>query len=208
MEKFKAVIFDLDGLLVDSEPLALESFQATCTKFGLGDLTHVFMQCVGTNDVLSKSILLHSLPSNVDYEEFDEEWLNAYMILISEPILLKQGVKRVLEHLKSNRAKLKLTNANIIHYFKKVIGGDKVLKSKPDPEIFLKAASRLSVDPSECLAFEDSPNGVQSAVASGMTVVQIPDFIKPDAELLNLGHIVMDSIEEAIDYNFTAEVKS
>lgn len=83
-----------------------------------------------------------------------------------------------------------------------MIGGDQLTHSKPDPEIFLKAASNLLCEPTHCIAFEDSPNGVKSAVSAGMTVVQIPDLIKPDSALLELGHIVLDKISDVLTFNF------
>jgi len=215
MENFEAVVFDMDGLLIDSEKLALEAFKVTCSKYNLKDLTPVFMKCVGTNKMLCQSILQDALEGLMDYKRFIFEWDTVYFSLTSEPIPLMNGVIALLDHIqalkipmivatssKTEKAKLKLNNTNILSYFEHIIGGDQVVHSKPDPEIYLKAASYLSVNSSACLAFEDSANGVRSAVAAGMTVIQIPDLVIPDEDLLNLGHIVLSRIDEAIDYDF------
>jgi beta-phosphoglucomutase-like phosphatase (HAD superfamily) len=90
----------------------------------------------------------------------------------------------------------------LLDYFEIVIGGDQVERGKPDPDIYLKAASALSAAPSKCLALEDSTNGVKAAVAAGMTVVQIPDLVQPNEELLQLGHIVLSSLADVPKYNF------
>jgi HAD superfamily hydrolase (TIGR01509 family) len=216
MKHFKAVIFDMDGLLLDSEKLALDAFQTTCSKFFLGDLTDVFKQCVGANPELGNLILKQGLQGIMNHKEFGKEWDKTYTKLIQDkPVPLKKGVHHLLEHIESistpaavatstitEHAKVTLNDSGIGHYFDIIIGGDQVSSSKPDPEIYLKAASMLSTDPSECLAFEDSPNGVKSAVAAGMTVIQIPDLLQPDEELLKMGHIVLNSLMDVQDYDF------
>jgi beta-phosphoglucomutase-like phosphatase (HAD superfamily) len=103
---------------------------------------------------------------------------------------------------RTKRATEKLGDAGLLDYFKIVIGGDQVEQGKPDPEIYLKAASALSSAPSRCLALEDSANGVKAAVAAGMTVVQIPDLVPPSDELLQLGHIVLSSLADVPKYDF------
>ena len=214
MQKFRAVIFDMDGLLLDSEKLALEAFRATCSKFNLGDLTHVFLRCIGTNTELGNSILKQGLQGVMDHEQFGLEWYDAFTRLtLGKPFPLKEGVENLLAHFqsvpmavatstKTDRAKVKLSDSGILQYFDMIIGGDQVSSSKPDPEIYRKAASELSVEPSVCLALEDSPNGVKSAVAAGMTVIQVPDLLSPDEELLRLGHIVLNSLTEVAGYDF------
>lgn len=216
MRNFKAAIFDMDGLLLDSEKLALDAFQATCSRFCLGDLTDVFKQCIGTNPELGNFILKKGLQGIMDYKEFGLEWDNTYTRLtLGKPVPLKKGAESLLEHIKSinipmavatstrtDRAKVKLSDSGILHFFDIVIGGDQVSNSKPDPEIYIKAAYALSTEPSKCLAFEDSPNGVKSAVAAGLTVIQVPDLVQPDEDLLKMGHIVLSSLADVRDYNF------
>ena len=216
MQTFKAVIFDMDGLLLDSEKLAFNAFQDTCSRFSLGDLTDIFIQCVGTNAELGNRILKKGLQGMMDYKEFCTEWDTRYTGLTQEkPVPLKRGAECLLEHIASmrmpmavatstrtERAKVKLSDSGILHYFDKIIGGEQVSNSKPDPEIYLRAASELSSEPFNSLALEDSPNGVKSAVAAGLTVIQIPDLVQPDENLLKMGHIVLGSLAEVQDYDF------
>lgn len=146
----------------------------------------------------------------MDYEEFGREWYETYTNLSKDnPVPLKDGADCLLQHIKSSGtpmmvatstrtdlAKQKLSDSAILHYFDRVIGGDQVSNSKPDPEIYLRAASELSLTPGDCLALEDSPNGVRAAVAAGFTVIQIPDLVQPDENLLKMGHTVLSSLSE------------
>jgi HAD superfamily hydrolase (TIGR01509 family) len=216
MKNFKAAIFDMDGLLLDSEPLAKKAFDTVCEQYGLGDMTDVFMQFVGTNTKKGNAVIKQAIDNKIDVDEFNTTWRGLYGSWVEhQAVPLKEGVKEVLEYFKSHNtpmavatssktaiAEHKLKKSAILHYFITVIGGDQLTHSKPDPEIFLKAAEHLSCDPKSCIAFEDSPNGVMSAVAADMAVVQIPDLIKPDATLLELNHIVLDEISEAITFDF------
>lgn len=216
MQHFDAVIFDMDGLLLDSETLALSAFEKTCARFELGDLSHVFKSLIGTNTVLGKALLKQGLAGIMDDEMFSADWQENYRAVTEDvPVPLMPGVREFLMHTaalntpmavatssQTAHAKNKLSNAGILDYFRHIIGGDQVGQSKPAPDIYLRAASALSVDPVKCLALEDSANGVRAAVAAGMTVVQIPDLVQPDEELLALGHIVLPSMAKVAEYDF------
>jgi HAD superfamily hydrolase (TIGR01509 family) len=216
MKNFKLAIFDMDGLLLDSELLALKAFKAGCAQFNLGDQTELFMRFVGTNAEKGNAEMKQALDGTIDVDIFIKTWRGIYADWVAKnPVPLKAGVTEVLTHLnslnipiavatstKTTAAESKLKMASIFDHFDIVIGGDQVAHSKPKPDIFLKAAARLSCDPASCIAFEDSPNGVRSAVAAGMTVVQIPDMITPDEALLELGHIVLDNLSDVLTFNF------
>jgi len=95
-------------------------------------------------------------------------------------------------------AQEKLKNSGLLEYFQLVIGGEQVKKGKPNPDIYLHVADRLSVNPQYCLALEDSENGVKSAVSANMRVIQIPDMVQPSDELKQLGHTVLPSLYDVI----------
>ncbi len=217
MKNFEAAIFDMDGLLLDSERLAFETFQDTCEDLKTGDLSVLFKSLLGTNSELGEALLKEGLKEIVDYTVFCKLWDEKYSQLTdSAPIPLKKGVLDLLEHFTkcglpmavatstaTGRAKSKLKSSGITDYFRVIVGGDQVSKSKPNPDIYLRAAAELSCNPTRCLAFEDSANGVKAAVAAEMTVIQIPDLVQPDKELMKLGHIVLSNLAEVIDYRFT-----
>ena len=215
MRRFHAVIFDMDGLLLDSERIALEAFQDTCAYFRIGDQTELFKRCIGINQTAGQRVLKEGLHGLCDYIAFNDVWNGKYKLHTKKPIPLKKGVCDFLKYLaKYNipsavatstahlKAAEKLKKVRIFEIFDAVIGGDQVAKSKPHPDIYLKAADALGVNANDCLALEDSENGVRSAVNAGMTVVQIPDLIQPSNDLLKLGHIVLNSLHEVMHFDF------
>jgi HAD superfamily hydrolase (TIGR01509 family) len=216
MKQFQAVIFDLDGLLLDTERVALAAFAETCTHFGLEDHSELFVRCIGTNESLGGEILRQGLTGKVDYQAFEEAWSRRCIArMAAQPVAVKAGAVELFEQLagldipkavatssRTARARRKLTDAGLLHHFAAVVGGDQVLHSKPAPDIYLRTAALLGVAPQGCLALEDSENGVRAAVRAGMTVVQIPDLVAPSDALRALGHIVLTSLHEVASYPF------
>ena len=205
-----AVIFDMDGLLLDSERLSLATFIETCDHFGLGEQTAIFMQCIGTNQALGEQVLKEGLQGKIDHVAFGRLWDSKYLeVTLGRAVPLKNGVIELLHDLKIlgvstavatstsiSRATQKLNSSGILNHFDLVVGGDQVERSKPFPDIYLKAAELLRVRPERCLALEDSENGVRAALAAGMTVIQIPDLVEPSVALCALGHTVLKSLHD------------
>ena len=216
MNQFDAIIFDMDGLLLDTERIALSTFLETCEHFGLGAQTDLFMRCIGTNESLGEQILKDGLPGKVDHLHFGRVWDNYFLLRDSNgPAPLKEGAVELLNHLSSlkiptavatstrtTRARHKLQEAGLLNHFAAVVGGDQVQQSKPEPDIYLRAAEILNARPAACLALEDSENGVRAAARAGMTVIQIPDLVRPSIDLLTLGHIILSSLRDVAAFPF------
>lgn len=198
----------MDGLLLDTERLALESFNQVCAQLGLGDRFDLFARCIGTNAAAGEEALRAGLPATVDYLEFNRQWdvVHAAANAARSPPL-KRGVVELLEALGaaampcavatstgSDRALAKLGQAGILQHFAAITAGDEVERSKPYPDIYLRAAAKLSAPPGQCLALEDSELGVRAALAAGMTVIQVPDLLAPSPEFRALGHAVIDDL--------------
>lgn len=210
---YQAAVFDMDGLLLDSERVSYDTFAAACKDLGVEFKEQVYLKIIGTNAQQIKRILVDGYGPELPYDELRALWLDKYhAITMHQALPVKEGVVELLEWLKSkaipmavatssNRqvAQIKLTNAKLIDYFESLSTGCQVTHSKPHPEIFLKAASTLSVAPEHCLAFEDSDNGVRAAVSAGMHVYQIPDLIEPSEQLKSLGHRICGSLSEALN---------
>jgi HAD superfamily hydrolase (TIGR01509 family) len=214
MEKYKAVVFDMDGLLLDSEQIALDYFVDACRQFNFEPDINVYLKCIGTNSVATRDILTEGYGQAFPYEEIREVWSENYQqALKNSPVPLKPGAKDLLDHFERTGLKIglatstkyetavhKLNKVGVRHYFEKIIGGDQVEKSKPDPEIYLRVIKYLGEEPGCCLALEDSDNGVLSALRAGMQVIQIPDLKEPSDEIRKLGHAILPSLSEVLKF--------
>jgi len=202
-----AVIFDMDGLLLDTEVIALRTFKEVCGDLGITFDMDVYRRCIGCNMQKIDLILAEFLPGYKD-SNLIPHWNAAYREeAILKPVPTKTGVIPLLKDLKNwgipmavatstahKTARSKLENAGIMHFFDDLVGGDMVTDSKPHPEIYLKAADAIKTNPRHCLALEDSDNGVRAAHAAGMLVFQVPDMVDPAAEVRALGHEIVDSL--------------
>ena len=214
MRRFEAIIFDMDGLLLDTERIAQSAFLETCRDLGVCGQDELFIRCIGTNQALGREVLRAGLQGQVDFLRFEQLWEDKYVERTSNgPIPVKEGALELLERIwslqipvavatstRTARAQEKLRKSGILDRFQTVVGGDQVRNSKPAPDIYLRAAEILNVRPEACLALEDSENGVRAAMSAGMTVVQIPDLVQPSPGLLALGHIVLPSLREVAPY--------
>jgi HAD superfamily hydrolase (TIGR01509 family) len=211
--KYIAAIFDMDGLLIDSERLALLAFEQTCEHFGLKGSFALYAQLLGTNETTTRRILKNELSADIDLHAFTAHWEAIYYQSTKNGVPLMKGVLKLLNYLEQNgipsavatstqtdKATDKLAKAKVLERFVSVTGGDQVSNGKPAPDIYLMAAQRLGADPKRCITLEDSPNGVRSAVAAGTHAIQIPDILQPDDELLKLGHTVLTDLSAVPEY--------
>ena len=210
MNNIKAVIFDMDGLLLDTERVALSTFVAACRKHDFEPDVNIYYKCIGTNDVRTKEILLEGYGRDFPYEAINELWRDLYHIETWEkPISPKAGALNLLQHLEQrgmrrvvvtsshhSSALKKLANCKMLHYFDFVLGGDQVKQGKPHPEMYLTACARLGEEPAQCLALEDSDNGVRSATSAGLVVIQVPDLLSHSPEVKAFGHRIVRSLTE------------
>ena len=211
--KVTACIFDMDGLLIDSERIALRVFHEICNHYDYQAQLSLYDQLLGTNARTTRQILAETLPSTIDVDEFIDRWGISYGKQTEKAVPLMPGILELLDYLEStgipkavatstqtSKAIDKLEKSGIAHRFSTLIGGDQVSNGKPAPEIYINAAKALSVEPANCLALEDSPNGVKAAVAAKMRVIQIPDTVQPDEALKSMGHIIVQDAFDVITF--------
>jgi len=211
--KINACIFDMDGLLIDSERIALRVFQDVCRHYNCDEQISLYEQLLGTNARTTRKILTEFLPNAIPVDAFIERWSVNYTEQTQKPIPLKNGILSLLNYLESvdipkavatssntEKARDKLQKIDIAHRFSTIIGGEQVAQGKPAPEIYIKAAKALNIEPNHCLALEDSPNGVRAAVAANMHVIQIPDTVQPDDSLKSMGHLIMQDACEVVSF--------
>ena len=214
MGKLNAVVFDMDGVIFDSERKVVECWTVVAEKYGIKDIEKLCRMCLGTNSAETKRIALEFYGQDFPYDEYKGEASALYFERYSDGRLpMKEGVKELLEYLKSRGLLValasstrsavvlsQLENAGILPYFDKVVCGDMVSHSKPHPEIFQKACEELAVAPESEIAIEDSYNGIRSAHAAGMRPIMVPDMAEPNDEMKRLSEAILPSLTAVIDY--------
>ena len=214
LSELDAVVFDMDGVIFDTETIALRSWQDTADSHGLGDITQTAMKCVGRSTVDTLKIFEESYGDRVSIEQMHIECINRFNeIMQTEGLPVKLGTRELLEHLKANGAKvalassttydrvvMELKDADLFKYFSVIIGGNMIEHSKPEPEIYLLACEKLGADPKKSAAVEDSRNGIISASRAGMMPFLVPDIIEPDEEMKQLAHKQFADLLEVKEY--------
>jgi len=205
-----AVICDMDGLLLDTERLSAASFAAVAALHHVPEPDFIFPQLIGRSRHDHLQIFTRHLPPGLDPLAFDTAWKAAFQDMLADHVPVKPGAEAMLAYLKDrdvplglatssahDKALTYLERAGLLPYFDALVGGDEIRASKPAPDIYREAVHRLGVTPAAALAFEDSDNGVRSAHAAGIPVVQIPDLAVPSPEVLALGHMTATSLADA-----------
>lgn len=208
-----AVLFDMDGVIFDSERAVLAVWRELGAELGLEDIETVFLRCVGTNKARTREIFRAAWPA-LDFARFDGEARRRFLSRWSGGKLpLKPGAREILRTLRERGLPLALASstdsavvrqeldeAGLLDCFDAVIGGDRVKRSKPDPEIFLLAAAALNAEPARCFVIEDSFNGVRAAAAAGMRPLMVPDLLPPDGEMEALAEAILPDLYAAERY--------
>ena len=210
----KAVVFDMDGVLFDTERLCMEAWMAVAEKWGLPEMEEVFPQCIGLNANDSRQVVIGAYGEDFDYPLFRKEtaaWFADYVDRNGLPV--KPGVREILEWLKESRYIVGLASSTkeasvrshlemtgLSDYFSVLTTGEMVEHSKPRPDIYLLACERLGVEPGQAYAIEDSPNGIRAAHAAGLCPVMVPDMVEPDGEILRLCRIVLRDLVQVLDF--------
>jgi HAD superfamily hydrolase (TIGR01509 family) len=204
----EAVIFDMDGLLVDSERLARDALIETARRFEKQVDYDLFKQMIGVPEDASHELLIRRYGSDFPAAQFLEQATLRCRALVNAGHLdLKPGAVELLQSLElagipkavatsSSRAKAEhtLRAVGVLSRFNAVVCRDDVARGKPYPDLFLSAASRLEVDPAVCIVLEDSHNGIRAAHAAGMKVIMVPDLLSPTPSDIATCEIVVPNL--------------
>jgi len=206
----EAAIFDMDGILFDTERLVSECWIEVANKLNIKEIQPILNRCIGLNKKSTQAIFLKQLGEAFDFDEFNQMAHEVFMGRVEKDGLpIKRGVHELLAFLKEKGFKIGLASstneksvrshlklAQIEEYFEVIVGGDMVTNGKPDPEIYLRACRDLGVLPQNAIAIEDSHNGIRAASAAGMNVIMVPDLMPCNAEIETILYQKMDSLLE------------
>ena len=209
----KGAVFDMDGLMFDTERLVYENWQSMMDEYGYPYDIEFFKQTVGKRKKEVHLMYLARFGDDFPYWQYADEGKARYVEHIKrEGIPVKKGLYDILEYFKGSGVKIALATstsrqtselnlkiAKVSDYFDALVCGEDVKNGKPHPEVFLTAAERLGLEPRDCAAFEDSINGIKSAYAAGMTTVMVPDFLQPTDEIKPMITHLCRDLNEAID---------
>ena len=207
----KAVIFDMDGTLHDSEIIHRRGWYRAAEEMNISGIEEDVVYCTGIGVVQAQEYFERVHP-DVDWEEFHScAHKHVNKIVDEGGIPVKKGAIELLDYLKSRNIKMAVATSTVasmakrdlelsglLKYFDVIIGGDMVENGKPNPDIFLMAARLLGVDPSDCLGVEDSHNGIRALHAANIRCVFIPDLMEDTEELKKLYSYKLDSLDQII----------
>lgn len=210
----KNIVFDMDGILFDTEKVCMDSWCLVAERMNIPDMEKIFPACIGGNEKASEKLLMDFYGPEFPYEQFRPAASAEFRRHINEDGLpIKPGVKECLEYLhsegyviglasstKKSSVENLLTNAGIRQYFKVLATGDMVTHSKPDPEIYLMACRELQVNPQDTYAVEDSFNGIRSAYAAGLKPLMVPDMLMPDEEMKEKSKAIFKDLFQVRDF--------
>lgn len=205
----KAVIFDMDGVIIDSEWLVVDCWKAVARKYKIPDIEKLCRKCLGLNRDATIKVFLEHYGSDFPYERYKQEMADLFQQRAVTELTLKPGAKELLYWLRQQgcrtglatstreaAAKQELERLKVLSCFDEVVCGDMLKKSKPEPDIYLMACDRLHVLPEESCAIEDSYNGIRSAFNAGMKAIMVPDMAPPNEEMREKSIVILDNLIE------------
>ena len=214
MKNIKAVIFDMDGILIDTERISFNAFKEVLKGYNYEMSEEFYLTMIGRNVKSIKELMLEEYGNDFPFEEVYKKKVKIAIDTIDrDGVIVKPGVHEIVDYLKNNNYRIAVatsTRKERAHYLLEQIGikdkvdyiicGDQVVNSKPDPEIFLKAAKGIGIEPQNCMVIEDSDAGILAASRAGMTGINVPDMKKPDENMKKLAFKICSSLLDVKTY--------
>lgn len=208
----RGVIFDMDGLMFDTEALNMRSWMEAGRKFGYDITEDMIHAHIGANLARTRELMAEHCGADFPFDDVRAERIRLSFDYISENGMPeKSGLNELLSWIDANGIKSAiatssersfvdyyLSHSTITHKFDAVVTGDMVKRSKPAPDIFLKAVEELNLTPADCVVLEDSHSGIRAAHASGARPIMVPDLLPPVPEIASLAYRVVNSLNDVI----------
>lgn len=209
-----AIIFDMDGLMFDTEKLAFDAWKQAVKHFSCELDEGTFYSLVGKAIPVIESSLAEALGASFDLKtarKLKQKYFEENILNMGIP--LKPGLLELLDYLEQkdiskavasstdkNSVIQRLSIAEVLERFDTIVGGDEIQNGKPSPDIFLETANLLGVPPEKCIVLEDSDVGIKAAVAAGMYAIMIPDKKEPDFEAGKIANKIFSSLHDVIQF--------
>lgn len=209
----QAIVFDMDGLLLDTEPIYKRAWQTAASELGCLLDDPFYLSLVGRTNMAAEAEVAKRCGARFPVDNFRERWTGLWREEVaSRGIPLKPGVTELLEYsarLGISRGVATSSDHAFAYFslkaagldtrlFSCIVTGDQISRSKPAPDIYLEAARRLNANPKHCLALEDSENGVLAASAAGMIAVMVPDLKTPSEQVRANTFAIVESLTEVV----------
>ena len=218
----QAVVFDMDGLMVDTERVIKYTWDVTGERMGYKNFGDNILHTLGKNRDQRNEYFRKTYGENFPLQDFLDGYHQVYAQYEKEHgIPKKKGLMELLKTLRKmeipmgvatsthgEHAVPELERQGVLPYFQAVVTGDQVTKGKPDPEIYSLACRKLGADPQESLALEDSYSGIRSAAAAGMKVIMIPDLLTDECPVADCLFGKMESLDQVAGWLSEAALRS
>lgn len=215
-----AVIFDMDGVIFDSERLVVETWVEVAAKYGIEGIEEACAACVGINAQATQEKMCEIYGPDFPYNQYKAEASALYHERYDDGRLpMKPGIRELLVFLQKNEIPVavasstrravveqEIRDAGLLPFFDKIICGDMVKRSKPAPDIFLKAAEELGALQENCYVIEDSYNGIRGAHTAGMHPIMVPDMLPVTEEMKALSEQIFSTLHEVKTYLQTKQI--
>lgn len=213
MEKIKGVIFDMDGLIIDTEKWLQKYYIKAGKTLGFDIKPEYVLAIRSLSAEYAEPLLKRLMGNDFDYNKVKslrKVYMNEHIQKYG--IEKKKGIDELLQYIKHSNLKCAVATATapdrteeylkkigIYNYFNKIVCATTVKHGKPQPDVYIEASKALDIPPQNCLALEDSPNGVLSAYRAGCITVMVPDLTQPDEETQKIIYSKADSLLDVID---------
>ena len=208
------IIFDMDGVIFDTERFWLDCCIPASEEMGMEGFAEVYPRCIGVTEPETWRIMMDAYGDRQLLEEMYAKAGEIFHRRYEEGGLpVKPGAREILKWIheqkipvalasstKEEIVRKELTDAGLLQYFDTITCGDHVERSKPAPDIFLKAAERLGKAPESCFVIEDSYNGIRAAAAAGTIPLMVPDMLEPTEEIRQLTSQIFHDLFEVKEY--------
>ncbi len=207
------IIFDMDGLMFDTESLGIQGWKHAFECFNLPVPMSTLIKKLGLSPYDSQKLFKEEVPFDFDYDKLKKTKIQYVFDHIDEcGISKKKGLDEIINYLEKKQIKkiiatsssqkvanFYLEKAGLKENFDAIITGDMVSRGKPNPDIFIKGSELLKINPSNCIVLEDSINGIKAAYNAKMKPIMIPDLVKDTSEVDNIIFSKCNDLLEVID---------